>query len=96
MPDFILSPQAEADMEEIGRYTQEHWDIRQRNEYLGKIDSRFQWITENLKLGKSRDEIKEGYFSYDESSHVIYYRINKNRVQIIRILHKSMEPKLHL
>jgi toxin ParE1/3/4 len=39
---------------------------------------------------------KKGYLSFLAGSHVIFYREAKNHVDIIDILHQSMEPYRHL
>ncbi|MCG8639167.1 MAG: type II toxin-antitoxin system RelE/ParE family toxin [Desulfobacterales bacterium] len=40
--------------------------------------------------------MKKGYLSFLAGSHIIFYRKSKNHVDIIDILHQSMEPYRHL
>jgi len=54
------------------------------------------YLAKNPKYGKVRDDIKRGYYSYPEGSHMIYYMIKTNHIEIIDILHQSMEPSQHL
>ena len=51
---------------------------------------------ENPDIGRKREEIKKGHLSFLAGSHVIFYRESKNHVDIIDILHQSMEPYRHL
>ena len=46
--------------------------------------------------GKERSDIKPGYLSIQAEKHNIYYRITDARIEIIAVLHHSMEPRLHL
>lgn len=40
-PGFVLTHKAESDLKSIGRYTQNTWGVRQRNNYLSAIDKGF-------------------------------------------------------
>ncbi|HAS6074035.1 type II toxin-antitoxin system RelE/ParE family toxin, partial [Vibrio vulnificus] len=43
-------------------------------------------------IGKACDEIRDGYRKFPQGSHVIFYRqIGSQNIEIIRILHKSMD-----
>lgn len=53
-------------------------------------------IAESPDIGRKREEIKKGYLSFLAGSHVIFYRNANNHVDIIDILHQSMEPYRHL
>ncbi|EMS7707478.1 type II toxin-antitoxin system RelE/ParE family toxin, partial [Vibrio cholerae] len=47
---------------------------------------------ENPDIGKSCDEIREGYRKFPQGSHVIFYQqIGSQQIRVIRILHKSMD-----
>ena len=60
MAGFFLSGKAKADVKDIGRYTQEHWGVEQRNRYLGDLDACFQKIGANPTLGNSAEAIRAG------------------------------------
>jgi toxin ParE1/3/4 len=94
--DFKLTPSALYDFRNIGDYTIKNWDKIQCDKYLDKLDNRFYWLAENPKSGSRRDEIKQGYYSYPEGSHIIYYRIQSNFIEIIAILHEQMDAKRHI
>jgi len=42
-------------------------------------------------LGKHRSEIAEGYYSFPEGRHIVFYLINQDRIDIIGIPHKDMD-----
>ena len=56
MAGFFLSEKAKADVEEIGRYTQQRWGVEQRNRYLGELDACFQKIGANPKKSRFSEE----------------------------------------
>jgi toxin ParE1/3/4 len=46
--------------------------------------------------GTARDEIAKGYYSVFAGKHTIYYRIRDTYIDIIDVLHQSMDPMRHL
>lgn len=86
-----ITPRARDDLKNIGRYTERTWGKAQRNRYLKSIDARFQWLAENPLLGKHRTEICEGYHSFPEGQHVIFYLIASSAIDIIGIPHREMD-----
>lgn len=86
-----VTPRARDDLKNIGRYTEQTWGKAQRNRYLKSIDTRFHWLAENPRLGKHRTDICEGYYSFPEGQHVIFYQVGANTIDIIGIPHKEMD-----
>jgi toxin ParE1/3/4 len=42
-------------------------------------------------LGKHRTDISEGYYSFPEGQHVVFYLIGSSSIDIIGISHKAMD-----
>jgi len=57
--------------------------------------SRFTWLSENPKIGKSREDIKAGYYCFPEGSHIIFYIITSYGIDIIGIPHQNMDLVNH-
>ncbi len=94
---FQLTVRAKEDLKNIARYTKETWGIKQRDIYLKQIDDIFQVISEAPDKGRACDEIRENYYKFSVGKHVIFYRqLTKKAVQIVRILHASMDIPNHL
>jgi toxin ParE1/3/4 len=92
MLPYRISKKAVEDLKDIGRYTQHKWGISQRNKYLKQIHDSFLQLTENPNIGFNCDFILEGYRKFPQGSHIIFYKIvTDNSIEIIRILHKSMD-----
>ncbi len=92
---YNLSPSAELAMEEIFDYTIEAYGVNQAENYTNKLYSRFEWLAENAHLGNERDEVKEGYLSYFQGKHTIFYRDAKDGIEIIGIPHQSEDIEQH-
>ena len=92
MPKFTLTGKAKSDLKDIARFTQKRWGREQRNKYLASLDDSFRRLAENPSIGKDCSEVKEGYHKFPTGSHVIYYHCpEKSQLQIVRVLHESMD-----
>jgi len=89
---FDLTNKAKNDLVKIAVYTEEHWGKAQRNYYIKQFDNLFYLIANNPSAGKACDYIKEGYRKFPQGSHIIFYKKGTTcKIEIIRILHKSMD-----
>ena len=91
MAKYRVTPRAEEDLKSIGRYTQQHWGRAQRNAYLKNLENRFTWLAENPTHGRHRTDITEGYYSFPEGQHIVFYLRSQNSIDIIGIPHKDMD-----
>ena len=92
MKPFQLSVKAKSDLRQIALFTEERWGRDLRNLYLKQFDDVFFLLADKPELGKPCDELRVGYRKFPQGSHVIfYYEKNNQPLQIIRILHKSMD-----
>ncbi len=92
MPAYKVTRKVQADLVEIGRYTTKEWGVTQRNSYLKELDNCFSQITENPEPGMACDYIANGYRKFPQGRHLIFYRQNdKNVIEIIRVLYKSVD-----
>lgn len=92
MAAFKVSQKAYSDLLTIGRYTEKEWGRIQRLDYLQQINQCFLRIVDTPEIGTACDDIKSGYRKFPKGSHVIFYRQGDDgTVEIIRVLHKSMD-----
>ena len=92
MATYVLSPQAQKSLKEIYRYSITTFGPDQARRYLAQLRDRMQWLAEQPHFGKQRDDIKQGYYSYFEGSHTIYYRLKPPHIEVIDVLHQRMDP----
>jgi len=95
MSQYLLSSQAQQSLIQISQYTLEIFGPRQKN-YLRMLRDRMRAAVKNPEKGRQRSEIKAGYYSVQAEKHHICYRIRDPHIEIIDVLHQSMEPKIHL
>jgi toxin ParE1/3/4 len=91
MPDFRITPRAKEDLKNIGRYTFKNWGRKQRDTYLTDLDKRFSWLARNPQLGKHRPDVQEGYYCFPQGSHLVFYLLRENGIDIIGIPHQNMD-----
>jgi len=91
---YELSPEADQDISEIFDYTVDEFGIDQAVSYLSQFDDLFGQLVDNPELGRERPEIRAELRSIAQESHVVFYRILKDRIRIVRVLHGSCDiPK---
>lgn len=90
---YILSNEAENDLENIWLYTFQTWSVNQADDYLNLIVEQIQQIANNPNSGMDYGKIRKGYFRSKIKSHYIFYKIDKRNkvVKVIRILHERMD-----
>ncbi len=91
MAKYRLTPRALSDLDAIADYSLESWGPRQTEDYLRKMADRFQWLADNPSIGRARDDIADGYRSFPEGKHVIFYLILPEEIAIIGVPHSAMD-----
>ena len=89
---YQLSNKAVLDLQEIWLYTFEKWSVEQADRYYNLIIGEIEFICKNIHAGKAMNHVREGYRVSKVKSHLIFYRIsNEQIIEVIRILHESMD-----
>ncbi len=91
MAEVRLSLAAYADLKTIAAYTARKWSVDQRTRYLAKFDETFTRVAAQPAIGRPRDALRDGYRSIPVGRHVVFYRILPDWVEVVRILHESMD-----
>ena len=93
---LVVSPRAQADIDDIWEYTVRRWGERQAETYIGLIKEGVDVIAENPAVGRPCDDVRPGYRRYPVGSHVLFYRVREEDVVVVRILHQRMDVERHL
>lgn len=96
MTRYVLSPRAQADIEDIWFYTVKHWSVDQAERYLRLIQIEIGNLASDPLRGRACDEIRLGYRKSHAGAHVIFYRVEDRRIDVVRILHQRMDFERHL
>jgi len=97
MGTFRLTLLAELDLDGIGAYTLDKWGMDQAVVYLTRLDSTFAALAEVAALGKDRSDLRPNLLACPCNRHMIFFRRDhRGDVEILRILHDSMDFQRHL
>jgi toxin ParE1/3/4 len=88
---YIISKKAVSDLENIWLYTVEKWSVEQADRYYSLIFDEIAYICKNANAGKSMEHVRKGYRASKVKSHLIFYKISNNIIEIVRILHERMD-----
>ena len=88
---YIISKKAVIDLEEIWVFTVDKWSVAQADRYYLLIIDEIEFICKDITCGKSMHNIRKGYRATKVKSHLIFYRVVNDKVEIIRILHERMD-----
>ncbi|HMV15758.1 MAG: type II toxin-antitoxin system RelE/ParE family toxin [Chitinophagales bacterium] len=88
---YKISIEAQKDIENIWLYTFETWSVEQADRYYNLILDEIEYIALHPNAGKDYSHVRKGYYRSEIKSHFIFYKINLQVVEIIRILHQQMD-----
>ena len=92
LKQYRLSKAAEADLLELWIYVLEQTVSEQRaTSVISDIVSKFATLVEYPGMGIGREELGPGYRSFPATSHVIFYRLVTNGIEISRVLHGARD-----
>jgi toxin ParE1/3/4 len=88
---FVISKKAVSDLEKIWLYTGEKRPVEQADRYYNLNFDEINYICKNSNAGKSMEHVRKGYRASKVKSHLIFYRVLNNTIEVIRILHERMD-----
>ena len=93
---FKITKAAVKDLEDICTFTKKTWIEQQADRYYQLIVDEIQFIVKNPYQGNQYEQIRAGYRASKVKSHLIFYKLHYDQVEIIRILHVRMNLLDHL
>jgi len=94
--EIVYSFLAENDLLGNWLYTEEEWSPSQADIYLDQLDAKIKHLISNPKLGRNREDIRKRYRSLVVNHHLVFYKISEDEIQVIRVLHESVDIPQHL
>ncbi len=83
--EYRLTPRALYDLDAIADYSLDRWGPRQTEDYLRQL-------AENPSVGRTRDDVADGYRSFPEGKHVIFYLVmSEEEIAVIGVPHGAMD-----
>lgn len=96
MSQYVLSPAAQADLEDIWDFGEAQWGADRAELYLRALQHGAETVAADPRRGRSCDDIRPGYFRFSVGSHILFYRLGGEGVDVVRILHQRMDFDRHL
>lgn len=99
MAGYSLSVKAAAGLDGIHEYTILNFGLKQAQTYLSGLHELFQTLAKNPLHGRSAGELSPGLRRLEYQSHNVFYKPRATRgksVQIVRVLHQSMDIQKHV
>ena len=95
MSAYVLSPRPRADLRGIWRYTRDRWSIEQADRYVRELNRAFATIADDPRRGRPCDDIRPGYRKYRVGAHMVFFRFVGDKIEVVRLLHQSMDFERH-
>jgi len=96
MSQYVLSPRAQADLDDIWDYTEDRWGRGQAERYVRELQSAIEVVARDPKRARACDDLRAGYRRFSVGSHVVFVLLEDNKLQVVRVLHQSMDFDQHL
>lgn len=93
MLKILKSLAAQSDLLEIFDYSAHNWGEKKAEIYIRRIEKAILRIAKNPHIGTIRNDVPSPYLSFSINSHLIIYRHNTIKLEIMNILHPAMDIK---
>ena len=88
---YEITQKARSDLIGIWEYTYENWSHQQADKYYEILIEKIEEIASRPHIGRNYERIKVGLKGVAIKSHIVFYRIENDIVEIIRVLHQRMD-----
>ena len=96
MRSVIIRPEAEVDIEDAADYTIEQWGHEQARHYVGDIRRAIERLAINGLRYPEEAEVFPGLRRMRNGHHFIFYLIDDERVDVVRVLHERRDATRQL
>jgi toxin ParE1/3/4 len=96
MSRIILSPRAKLDLSEIWDHTLLQWGADQAEKYVRELWSTIEHAASVSTKSVDVGDVRRGYRKSRYGSHVIFFKVTDDRIDVVRILHQRMDFERHI
>lgn len=96
MFELRIRPLAREDIKKIWAYSYERWGKVQADTYVLNLGHAIQALLDNPEVGVSIYQIREGYRQYNIQEHLVICRLDRDLIDVVRVLVKRMDVVRHL
>jgi len=96
MSRVILSPKAKSDLSDIWDYTCAEWGIDQAEKYVRELWAEMQLQACDSTTSVDVSDVRDGYRKVRSGSHLMFFKLMGDGINVVRILHKRMDFERHI
>jgi len=96
MPDVVLRPEAEADVELIADYTIARWGLEQARTYTATLRADISSLASFPERFPVHSQPELGLRRMRSGHHLVFYLVSDGAIEIIRVLHERQDPTTDL
>ncbi|HEX9776884.1 MAG TPA: type II toxin-antitoxin system RelE/ParE family toxin [Geopsychrobacteraceae bacterium] len=96
MSQVVLSPKATSDLSAIWDYTLAEWGIDQAEQYVRELWAVMKEQASDSSTSTDISDVRKGYRKIRSGSHVIFFKLTRAGIDVVRILHQRMDFERHL
>jgi len=96
MNQVILSPKAKSDLSDIWDYTLAEWGIDQAEKYVRALWAELQRQACDPSISVDISDVRKDYRKARSGSHVIFFKLTGDEIDVVRILHQRMDFERHI
>lgn len=96
MAEYRLTERARADLIGIYDFTESKFGAYQANAYYAGLIRSFELLADFPLIGQTIDDLAAGYRRFRFQSHLIFYTVQTDRVEIRAIVHGSQDIRPQL
>ncbi|HNP29942.1 MAG TPA: type II toxin-antitoxin system RelE/ParE family toxin [Nitrospirales bacterium] len=96
MSEYQLSKKADQDLERIYEYSIKQFGENVADEYFLSLRDCLLQVADSPKLGRDCSNIVPEHFRFECGPHSIFFKEGKKRIVIVRVIHQSMNPDIHI
>lgn len=91
MGEYLLTPTTQADIEGIWDFTVSRWGVMQAERYVRDIQATCEALAAGTLISQPAEDIRSGYRKTLIGSHVLFFKQGDSAIEVMRILHQSMD-----
>ena len=93
---IVLTPKAKSDLDGIWDYSVRNWGVMRAEKYIRDIWAVLENQAEQASCEDTEAHVRAGYSKKRIESHVLFFKSDDVKIDVIRILHQSMDFERHL
>ena len=96
MSQVVLSPKAKTDLSDVWNYTPTEGGLSQAEKYVRELWAAMQNQACDSSTSVNISDISRGYRKTKSGSHVIFFKLTNDGIDVVRILHHRRDFERHL